>query len=94
MTPNNDEMVFPDGSELGLFPLMNTLFDMVFLCFSVCLKPFYYLYPYLECGWAEGRGSHMKSATPMIGDRLEKSVLSLMGLMRTDPPFLRRESKG
>jgi len=25
---------------------------------------------------------------------LEKSVLSLMGLMRTDPPFLRRESKG
>jgi len=24
---------------------------------------------------------------------LEKSVLSLMGLMRTDPPFLRRENK-
>ena len=42
LTPNNDEMVFPDGSELGLFPLMNTLFDMVCLCFSVCLKPFYY----------------------------------------------------
>lgn len=42
LTPNNDEMVFPDGSELGLFPLMNTLFDMVYLCFSVCLKPFYY----------------------------------------------------
>jgi len=29
----------------------------------------------------------------LIGDRLEKSVLSLMGLMRTDPPFLRRENK-
>ena len=42
LTPNNDEMVFPDGSELGLFPLMNTLFDMVCLCFSVCLKLFYY----------------------------------------------------
>jgi len=24
---------------------------------------------------------------------LEKSVLSLMGLMRTDPPFLRRKNK-
>lgn len=29
----------------------------------------------------------------LIGDRLEKSVLSLMGLMRTDPPFLRRKNK-
>jgi len=25
---------------------------------------------------------------------LEKSVLSLMGLMRTDPPFLRRKIRG
>jgi len=30
----------------------------------------------------------------LIGDRLEKSVLSLMGLMRTDPPFLRRKIRG
>jgi len=36
LTPNNDEMVFPDGSELGLFPFMNILFYQVSCAFHYC----------------------------------------------------------
>lgn len=84
MTPNNDEMVFPDGSELGLFSFSGiyffVYFFMVIMCFSLLFNFSLLLNPtYL--------------VDVLIGDRLEKSVLSLMGLMRTDPPFLRRENK-
>jgi len=83
LTPNNDEMVFPDGSELGLFSFHEYTFLLLFYGFYVLFLMFNFgllLNPtYL--------------VDVLIGDRLEKSVLSLMGLMRTDPPFLRRENK-
>jgi hypothetical protein len=78
-------MVFPDGSELGLFSFSGiyffVYFFMVIMCFSLLFNFSLLLNPtYL--------------VDVLIGDRLEKSVLSLMGLMRTDPPFLRRKIRG
>jgi hypothetical protein len=42
-----------------------------------------------------GRGAWQPYEISHAHDRrsIGKSVLSLMGLMRTDPPFLRRENK-
>jgi len=69
--------------NLGFFPFMNILFCLLFYGFYVLFLMFNFgllLNPtYL--------------VDVLIGDRLEKSVLSLMGLMRTDPPFLRRENR-
>jgi len=70
--------------NLGFFPFMNILFCllfMVYMCFP-CVYFCLLLNP-----------TYLVGLDVLIGDRLEKSVLSLMGLMRTDPPFLRRENK-
>jgi len=61
---------------------MNMLFETVNMCCSLGLFVFFYTYT-----------QYLIWLNVLIGDRLEKSVLSLMGLMRTDPPFLRRENK-
>jgi len=39
LTPNNDEMVFPDGSELGLFSFHEYTFLFTFLWF-LCAFPY------------------------------------------------------
>jgi len=62
---------------------MNMLFETVNMCCSLGLFVFFYTYT-----------QYLIWLNVLIGDRLEKSVLSLMGLMRTDPPFLRRKIRG